>query len=98
MKLCLRIFGVILDVGMNGFVCKSGVASIDDLLTSGGLNNMMYSISLTIIAMMFGGIMEQTGLLDVVVDKIRQIAKKPATLVLTTELTCVLSNATMPEL
>lgn len=89
--------GVILDVGMNGFVCESGVASIDDLLSSGGLMNMMYSISLTIIAMMFGGIMEKTKQLDVIVEKIVRIAKKPATLVATTELTCVLSNATMPE-
>lgn len=89
--------GVILDVGMNGFVCESGVESIDDLLSSGGLMNMMYSISLTIIAMMFGGIMEKTKQLDVIVEKIVRIAKKPATLVATTELTCVLSNATMPE-
>ena len=89
--------GVILDVGMNGFVCESGVASIDDLLSSGGLMNMMFSISLTIIAMMFGGIMEKTKQLDVIVEKIVRIAKKPATLVATTELTCVLSNATMPE-
>ena len=89
--------GVILDVGMNGFTCESGVASIDDLLSSGGLNNMMYSISLTIIAMMFGGIMEKTKQLDVIVEKILHIAKKPATLVVTTEATCVLSNATMPE-
>lgn len=90
-------FGVILDVGMNGFVCESGVASIDDLLTSGGLSNMMFSISLTILAMMFGGIMEQTKQLDVIVQKILALAKKPASLVVATEATCILSNVTMPE-
>ena len=90
-------FGAILDAGMNGFTCESGNANIDDLLTSGGIMNMMYSVSLTMIAMMFGGIMEKTGLLQALVAKIVRLAKKPASLVLTTELTCILSNATMPE-
>lgn len=90
-------FGVILDVGMNGFTSESGIESIDSLLSTGGINNMMYSISLTIIAMMFGGVMEQTKQLEVLVEKIVSLAKKPATLVLTTEATCVLSNAAMPE-
>ena len=90
-------FGAVLDCGMNGFTCETGNAAIDDLLSSGGINNMLYSVSLTIIAMMFGGIMEKTGLLHALVEKIVRLAKKPASLVLTTELTCVLSNATMPE-
>lgn len=90
-------FGGMLDAGMNGFVSETGIASIDDLLSSGGLTNMMYSISLTIIAMMFGGIMEKTKQLDVLVSKILQFIKKPASLVVATEATCVLSNALMPE-
>lgn len=89
--------GVLLDAGMNGYVSETGVESIDSLLTSGGIMNMMYSISLTIIAMMFGGIMEETKQLDIVVSKILRIAKKPSTLVVTTEATCILSNAVMPE-
>lgn len=90
-------FGDILTAGMSGYVSESGVEAIDKLLSSGGISNMMYSISLTIIAMMFGGIMEKTHQLDVVVEKIMRIAKNPASLVVTTEATCVLSNATMPE-
>jgi len=90
-------FGVILDAGMNGYTSNSGIKSIDSLLSTGGISNMMYSVSLTMIAMMFGGIMEKTKQLDVIVEKILRIAKRPATLVLTTEATCLLSNITMPE-
>ncbi len=61
--------GVLLDAGMNGNVSETGVAAIDELLTSGGITNMMSSVALTIIAMMFGGIMEETGQLDVLVQK-----------------------------
>ncbi len=89
--------GTIMDCGMNGFVCETGNAAIDDLLSTGGITNMLYSVSLTMIAMMFGGIMEKTGQLEVVVSKIIALAKKPASLVVTTEITCVLSNITMPE-
>lgn len=89
--------GALLDCGMNGFTCETGNAAIDKLLSTGGITNMLYSVSLTMIAMMFGGIMEATGQLEVVVNKIIALAKKPASLVVTTELTCMLSNATMPE-
>ena len=90
-------FGVLLDAGMNGNVSETGVEALDSLLSSGGIVNMMSSIALTMIAMMFGGIMEETGMLEVLVKKIVNFAKTPGTLVLTTGLTCLLSNATMPE-
>ena len=90
-------FGIMLQAGKSGYVSETGVAAIDELLTTGGIDNMMSSVALTIIAMMFGGIMEQTRQLDVLVSKIVRIAKTPATLVTTTALTCLLSNATMPE-
>ena len=89
--------GSLLSVGMYGFECETGIYEVDRLLNSGGLNNMMFSISLTILAMMFGGIMEETKQLEVIVDKLKSLAKTPASLVTLTEATCVVSNATMPE-
>jgi len=90
-------FGDILVVGMDGYTCESGIAALDKLLSTGGISNMLFSVSLTLIAMMFGGIMEKTGMLEAVVSKILRLAKRPATLVLTTEITCILCNITMPE-
>lgn len=89
--------GTLLSAGMNGFVCETGIYEVDELLNSGGLMNMMFSISLTILAMMFGGIMEATYQLEVIVNKLKALAKTPAALVTLTETTCVVSNATMPE-
>ena len=89
--------GDVMVAGMEGYTCESGIESLDSLLSTGGIQNMMFSISLTMIAMMFGGIMEKTGMLAVVVEKIVRIAKKPASLVTTTEITCLLSNIVMPE-
>jgi len=58
---------------------------------------MMYSISLTIIAMMFGGIMEKTSQLEVIVNTILKRIKSNGGLIATTVLTCIACNATMPE-
>lgn len=89
--------GTLFSCGINGYECATGVEAIDNLLSSGGLLNMMFSVSMTIIAMMFGGIMEDTHQLEVIVNKLKAFAKTPATLVTLTEVTCVISNATMPE-
>ncbi len=90
-------YGDVMTAGMEGYTCESGIESLDSLLSTGGIENMMFSISLTMIAMMFGGIMEKTGMLAAVVEKIIRIARKPAPLVITTEFTCLLSNVVMPE-
>ncbi|MDR2521341.1 MAG: Na+/H+ antiporter NhaC [Spirochaetaceae bacterium] len=90
-------FGTLLECAYNGYTSESGNAALDKLLTAGGLNNMMYSISLTILAMTFGGIMEKTGQFEVIVEKLITLAKGAASLVGLTLLTCVASNATMPE-
>ena len=89
--------GSLFAAGMNGFSCETGIYEIDELLNSGGLMNMMFSVSMTIIAMMFGGIMEDTHQLEVIVDKIKGLAKRPGGLVAVTEVTCIASNALMPE-
>lgn len=90
-------FGALLDCGMNGYVSETGNEAVDSLLSKGGLMNMMFSISMTIIAMMFGGIVEMTGQMEVIVNNILKLVKSDASLVVATEATCILSNATMPE-
>lgn len=90
-------FGDILSATYGGFVSDTGIEIIDDLLTSGGLVNMLYSISLTLIAMMFGGIMEKTGQLEVIVEALLKRIKSIPGLIGLTIATCIGSNATMPE-
>jgi NhaC family Na+:H+ antiporter len=90
-------FGRLLSSAYSGHVSATGVEAIDELLTAGGLENMMYSISLTILAMTFGGVMEKTGQLEVIVNQLVKLARGVTSLVALTLLTCAGSNATMPE-
>lgn len=102
--------GTVFDFGMNGYYFSDEVLAMFEetlspetsytmtrLLESGGILGMMSSVAMTIIAMMFGGIMEETHQLEVIVNALKKFAKGPAALVGLTEVTCVLSNATMPE-
>lgn len=90
-------FGDILNASYDGYVSQTGIESIDSLLTAGGLMKMMFSISLTLIAMMFGGIMEKTGQLEVIVEKLLKGIKTAQGLIALTIATCIGSNMTMPE-
>ena len=102
--------GSLFDFGINGYafsdealamfeatLTEETAYTMQRLLESGGILNMMFSVSMTIIAMMFGGIMEYTHQLEVVVNQLKKLAKGPAGLVALTEVTCVFSNMTMPE-
>ncbi len=102
--------GTIFDFGINGYsfseealaffetsLTEETAYTMQRLLESGGILGMMFSVSMTIIAMMFGGIMEYTHQLEVIVNQLKKLAKGPVGLVALTEVTCVFSNATMPE-
>ena len=89
--------GDIFICGMNGYSADTAVDAINNLLTNGGIMNMTFAITLIVIAMAFGGIMEETHLLGVLVDKLKKLAKTPGGLVTMTEVTCIASNIVVPD-
>jgi NhaC family Na+:H+ antiporter len=88
---------VILDIGQNGFTSETGVASVDELLSRGGLSSMMFTVSLVLCALTFGGVMERTGMLHVIADRILKLARSTGSLVLTTVSTCITMNIMVPD-
>ncbi|MDX2448545.1 MAG: Na+/H+ antiporter NhaC [Desulfobacterales bacterium] len=85
-------FGSLLSAAYGGFTSNSGVEAVDNLLTKGGFESMMYTVSLVICAMMFGGIMEKTNQLRVVVSVILKKAQTSGSLITATILTAIASN------
>ncbi|MEW6623538.1 MAG: Na+/H+ antiporter NhaC [Bacillota bacterium] len=81
--------GSVVDALHYGYEGGTGVELVDDLLTRGGLDSMMWSISLIFAALAFGGIMERTRMLEALVEKILSIAKSTGSLVVSTILTCI---------
>jgi NhaC family Na+:H+ antiporter len=54
----------------SGYTIETGVADIDSLLNSGGIQSMMWTISLMLIALGFGGALERTGCLEAIIQAI----------------------------
>lgn len=81
----------------DGYVIKSGNAMVNELFNRGGLSDMMYTVSMTLVAMTFGGILEFTGTLQVLVDKILRFARSTGSLVTATIGTAFFTNMTCSE-
>ncbi|WP_369901279.1 Na+/H+ antiporter NhaC [Bacillus manliponensis] len=81
----------------NGFVIDTGNKLVDDLFNRGGLDSMMGTVSMTIVAMTFGGVLEHTGMLHVIVNQILKLAKSAGGLIASTIVSCFATNATCSE-
>ncbi|MCK4264131.1 MAG: Na+/H+ antiporter NhaC [Candidatus Aminicenantes bacterium] len=77
----------------SGYVSETGVKMVDDLLTRGGLDYMMNTVALIICALSFGGIMERTGMLEVLAKSLLKRVKSTGSLVATTIFSCIGMNA-----
>lgn len=82
----------------NGYSMDSGNAMVDELFDErGGLFSMMYTVSMTIVAMTFGGILEFSGILQVLVGKLLKYVKSVGGLITSTIATAFATNATCSE-
>jgi NhaC family Na+:H+ antiporter len=77
----------------SGYVAATGVPMVDDLLTQGGLMSMMSTVALIVCALSFGGIMESTGMLEVIAGALLRRVKSTGSLIATTVLSAIGMNA-----
>lgn len=54
----------------SGYSIETGISTIDSLLNRGGVQSMMWTISLVLIALGFGGALERTGCLETIINAI----------------------------
>ncbi len=85
----------LLNAAYNGYSSNTGVEAVDSLLTKGGFTAMLYAISIVLCAMMFGGIMEATNQLKVIVETILTRAKSRGSLITSTVLTALGANVVL---
>ncbi len=71
-----------------GYVSETGVATVDELLTRGGLSFMLDTIALIIVALAFGGIMEVSGMLERMAAAILTMARSTGSLIAVTIFSC----------
>ena len=87
----------VFQAGYSGYVSDTGNAMVDDLLTRGGIENMYSTLGLIMCALTFGGIMEGTGMLNVIMNPIINKIRRVGTLILTTNVTSIALNFIVAE-
>ncbi len=80
-----------------GFTSETGVERVDSLLSRGGLQSMMWTLSLALIALALGGVLNGAGYLRVLMHGLIQRIKTATQLVASTIVTCVVANMSMGE-
>jgi NhaC family Na+:H+ antiporter len=85
-------FGAILDALQYGVVTETGHEMVDNLLSRGGLQSMMWTISLIMCALTFGGVLEKTGMMAVIANKLLKFANSTGSLILITAVTAIFVN------
>lgn len=76
----------------DGYSSVTGNETIDNLLSRGGMSSMLNTIWLIITALSFGAVLEQTGLLQRIVDGILTMVKSTGSMVAATIGTCIGTN------
>lgn len=84
--------GDVLQVIYHGFSIETGWEQADQLLSRGGMASMYSTVSLGLIALSFGGIMERCGMLSSLVGGITRLVRTTGNLVSTTVFTAFLIN------
>lgn len=75
-----------------GFHIDTGLDTIDGLLNRGGLDSMMWTISLIIFALAFGGIMEKARFSEVLLEGVISKIKTVGELITATIITSIVSD------
>lgn len=70
----------------SGYSISTGVEIVDDMLLRGGLNSMLGTIALLIVAAVFGSPLKTTGVVNILIEKIQEIAKTDKSVLVSTYL------------
>jgi NhaC family Na+:H+ antiporter len=66
-----------------GFSIDTGIEQVNKLLNRGGLQSMMWTVSLGYLGLSYGGILEKTGTLDALLSKMMVLTKNAKNLIIT---------------
>ncbi len=82
-------FGEVIVSAHYGYVSNTGIEVVDNLLTNGGLDNLMWTFSLMLCAMILGGVLDTCGILEVIANGILKFSRGVAGLITSTIFSCI---------
>ena len=91
------VYKTLLTVAYQGFSIETGHPLVDSLFSRGGMSSMLNTLWLMFCAMIFGGIMEATGMLGAIANAILRLVTGAGSLVGATLGTCLFFNLTASD-
>ena len=80
-----------------GYSTASGIPLVDKILMRGGIQSMMWTFSLSFIALALGGVLEEAGFLKTLINGLMVRIHSAGALVFTVIVTSTISTAAMAE-
>ncbi|WP_088547813.1 Na+/H+ antiporter NhaC [Paenibacillus aquistagni] len=81
----------------NGYVSQSGVESVDKLLSRGGIQSMMWSVSLILLALALGGLLVELNIIKTIISRITSFVSTKGKVILMTALSSMGINLLLGE-
>jgi NhaC family Na+:H+ antiporter len=75
----------------SGYQAQTGVEAVDSLISKGGMMSMMETQLVAFTAFSFGGIMQRTGMLAAILDRVMVLANKVWSIVMTTVVAAIVT-------
>jgi NhaC family Na+:H+ antiporter len=90
-------FAEVILVAKEGYVANTQMEFVNELLSRGGLDSMLSTVSLMFCALVTGGILEKSGMLKTLANEILKIAKGTFGLIFATIFTCIATNLAVAD-
>lgn len=81
----------------DGFQSQTGNEVVDELLTRGGMNSMLFTVSLVILALSLGGLFFVTGVIPAILSRVQESLKSARAATLSTAFTAIGINIAIGE-
>lgn len=81
----------------SGFVSTTGIAEIDALLSRGGVESMLSTIGLVLLALSMGGLLFTLGIIQALFSKIEKLLRKVSSVIAASALTAIGINVLIGE-
>ncbi|WOV86362.1 Na+/H+ antiporter NhaC [Sporosarcina oncorhynchi] len=80
-----------------GFKSVTGVEQVDELLSRGGMNSMMFTVGLVLLALSMGGLLFTLGIVQCLLARIESALKKASSVIVASALTAISINIMIGE-
>jgi len=90
-------FGEVLNILFNGYTSHTGNKAIDSLLTRGGINSMMFTVGLVILALSMGGLLFTLGIIQTLLLRVEKLFKSVGSVITGAALTAIGVNTLIGE-